>query len=773
MATLFLSIPSAFAFDFESAVQDGTYKTYALETEHFILEYDAVVKAMADTDGDGIADVLEKVAEYSEYSWTQEIETLGLKNPLKNQDKILIILDDEAEYLIADSYGITFIMEDDTIYIALDPNLTDELFQVTLAHELVHVVQFSYQGFFVGYDQDTYFAEQTAVALEEYVYPDIDDYVGYVPEFLGYPDYSVFTGILPSEESLFAYGSVLWPLFVVQHLNDWSFMPKLLDSYFYDEVADVWDAYEAYQRVLDEDYNEDIKSLFQTFTMWNYVLGYYDDGDDYSGLSIEASYPSTAYPLEGISVSDDAWPALFGASYLQFDIDSSMWGGTYQFTLQKPLDVEMGLVFLPETEDMYLTDDVYITSIGAEFEEGIEMWSFASGVTRLTVIVTPFSDDPAALEAAEDAFSVGYKYIYGFDVSSDETIDSTGGTEVTESTDGMDGIETKGTEGTDASGEGEDEWDFYVIPEGTEEHLDISGLKITNSDPHSVSLQWNRVLEDGVSGYTVYYGVEEGLYLDKIDVPEPHLIRTTVNDLGPSMTYYFAVTAYTDDGLESAEYEEVSTTLPGIVFDDVAKSHTNYNAIQFLAYVDVIQGYDDATFRPDASINRAELLKILVGSTVFEIPTVEEYNNCFDDVQDQWFTPYICYAAEQDWVNGYSDGNFYPERMVTKVEALKMILNAFEADVPGFVSTADLPFNDVYSSQWYAPYIVAAYELGILEETDGAFNPNATRVRVEIAEEIFRHFVIDSMFDVVYTDELLESFLEIYGDLFLASEQEA
>ncbi|KKT72594.1 MAG: hypothetical protein UW70_C0106G0006 [Candidatus Peregrinibacteria bacterium GW2011_GWA2_44_7] len=82
---------------------------------------------------------------------------------------------------------------------------------MTVAHEFLHVIQFSYMGSFVGYNQDAFFAEQTAVWAEEAAYTDVNDYFNYLPDFFNYPDYSVFTGVVP-EGTLFEYASSIWPI---------------------------------------------------------------------------------------------------------------------------------------------------------------------------------------------------------------------------------------------------------------------------------------------------------------------------------------------------------------------------------------------------------------------------------------------------------------------------------------------------------------------------------------------------------------------------------
>jgi len=186
-----------------------------------------------------------------------------------------------------------------------------------------------------------------------------------------------------------------------------------------------------------------------------------------------------------------------------------------------------------------------------------------------------------------------------------------------------------------------------------------------------------------------------------------------------------------------------------------------------MVYLGVIEGYEDGTFKPNKEINRAELMKLMVYGWLGEAPDVEDYNNCFPDVTDEWFAPYVCYAQEEEWVQGYTDGNFYPANIVSKVEALKMILESYGIEVPETAILRDLPYDDVYSSAWYAPYLKTAYDMGLLEETGNSFNPNDGRTRAEVSEEIFRLLVLDTMWADVFNEDILDVFLEIWGEEFL------
>ena len=77
----------------------------------------------------------------------------------------------------------------------------------------------------------------------------------------------------------------------------------------------------------------------------------------------------------------------------------------------------------------------------------------------------------------------------------------------------------------------------------------------------SVSLAWNP--SPDATGYHVYYGTESGNYDQRMTVNGATV--ATVSGLVEGVTYYFVVTAYDTQGLESSPSNEVSYTVPGIL----------------------------------------------------------------------------------------------------------------------------------------------------------------------------------------------------------------
>lgn len=204
--------------------------------------------------------------------------------------------------------------------------------------------------------------------------------------------------------------------------------------------------------------------------------------------------------------------------------------------------------------------------------------------------------------------------------------------------------------------------------------------------------------------------------------------------------------------------------------------HKNEDAIIYLYKHNIIGGYPDGTFRPDGTINRAELLKILVGDKVASLDVMDEggkphsdFQNCFPDVHDEWFAVFVCYAKQQGWIGGYPDGTFRPSQPVTKAEAVKMLVS-----IEGFPLSAQAsPFDDVQEGDWYAPYIQAAYAKGILEMPRKGFNSypygaGEAMTRGSVAESMYRVAVMKErgMDTYMASDDLPERTQLTSGNLF-------
>ncbi|MEK7590954.1 MAG: S-layer homology domain-containing protein [Patescibacteria group bacterium] len=141
--------------------------------------------------------------------------------------------------------------------------------------------------------------------------------------------------------------------------------------------------------------------------------------------------------------------------------------------------------------------------------------------------------------------------------------------------------------------------------------------------------------------------------------------------------------------------------------DSTAFSSEESVAIGVLTNEGAVQGYPDGAFRPSRLLNRAEFMKIAVGSSAELTETLEFYqgyeSSCFPDVRfSSWFHPYVCAAETENIIDGYPDGYFHPERNVNYAEAMKILTNMYGYGVEPEAGKA-----------WYLPYIEAAEERGM------------------------------------------------------------
>ena len=180
----------------------------------------------------------------------------------------------------------------------------------------------------------------------------------------------------------------------------------------------------------------------------------------------------------------------------------------------------------------------------------------------------------------------------------------------------------------------------------------------------------------------------------------------------------------------------------GPTFPDVSKDHKNFYAIEYLKALGTVGGYADGNFKPEGDINRAEFAKMLVYTLTEGTPDTSKYKNCFPDVSTEWFAPYICYAKEQGWIQGYPDGTFKPTQNVNKAEALKMLFESTEPGSADQVALSDTLFDDVGADQWFAKYVNLAQIVQMTEETTGNFEPSKNATRGLIAEYMFRKMVV-------------------------------
>lgn len=244
----------------------------AIRTPHFCVHYSGN-QAWAQT----TADTLEHV-------WSVEVDGMGYRHPLYDGDGLFDVYLQEiggrgyygacAPAQNARHSVASCVLDDDFDPAEFGGAPAINSLEVTAAHEFFHAIQFGYDT-----DEDTWFMEGTAVWAEEQVYPDINDYLQYLPySAVTHPETPVDYAGSSSGDLFYRYGAVLFWKFLSGQFGDQSIVRRVW------ELADG-DAYslQAITGALAER-GWSFGRAFGRFGAWNTLPpGSYDDRALYPG----------------------------------------------------------------------------------------------------------------------------------------------------------------------------------------------------------------------------------------------------------------------------------------------------------------------------------------------------------------------------------------------------------------------------------------------------------------------------------------------------------
>lgn len=196
----------------------------------------------------------------------------------------------------------------------------------------------------------------------------------------------------------------------------------------------------------------------------------------------------------------------------------------------------------------------------------------------------------------------------------------------------------------------------------------------------------------------------------------------TVENTGTHVKFTVSRAGFSPFILVWDEYNTPITPIP-----EPDNSPVGLNTEDHVAY---IIGYEDGTVRPGANITRAEVATIFFRLLTDE--TRESYwsqSSGFTDVASgAWYNNAVSTLTRAGILDGYEDGSFRPNASITRAEFTKIAVSFFK-HVGGASAN---PFSDVPDSAWYAEFVKAAAELGLIGGyEDGTFRPNAPITRAE------------------------------------------
>jgi hypothetical protein len=158
------------------------------------------------------------------------------------------------------------------------------------------------------------------------------------------------------------------------------------------------------------------------------------------------------------------------------------------------------------------------------------------------------------------------------------------------------------------------------------------------------------------------------------------------------------------------------------------------------------QGVVDTTddFRPDESVIRAEVAKMVVLAYLGEDAVSSDYNDgsMTDIADDAWYADYMYTAVHFGIMSGDTDaegdstGTIRPADNVNRAEFAKMVVEA--AGLTSDELGSD-QFNDVFSSDWFDGYVGTAYHWSVVNgKSSSTYAPADNATRAEASAMVVR-----------------------------------
>ena len=179
------------------------------------------------------------------------------------------------------------------------------------------------------------------------------------------------------------------------------------------------------------------------------------------------------------------------------------------------------------------------------------------------------------------------------------------------------------------------------------------------------------------------------------------------------------------------------------LFNDIS-GHWATDFIRGLAHKDLISGFKDGGFKPNAPITRAQYASLLVRA--FRPSPQRPAREFIDVPPNSWAAAAIQTAYQAKFMSGFPDFTFSPEQKILRVQVLLSLVNGLGLLEDSRVDSSVLTFyEDRRAIPDYAQAAVAkATQLGLAVNFPHPkqLNPNHTATRAEVAAMVYQAMTI-------------------------------
>jgi hypothetical protein len=214
------------------------------------------------------------------------------------------------------------------------------------------------------------------------------------------------------------------------------------------------------------------------------------------------------------------------------------------------------------------------------------------------------------------------------------------------------------------------------------------------------------------------------IYNGAFTVSQSETIRAAVHD--PAAGWSNAASA-------AFTIKDMPQNVSSLSFIDIPAGYWAYDAIDNLYTKGLVSGYPDNTFRPDEPITRAEFVAMLVKA--LNLSVAKPDTPIFIDVAaGDWYYGPVETAVKANLVKGYANNEFLPNAPITRQEIAAILAQALgKADDDAANASAITGFtDDSRIAGWARGFVVETVKAGLLKGyPDGSFGPMSNTTRAE------------------------------------------
>ncbi|HDR6957441.1 TPA: S-layer homology domain-containing protein [Bacillus cereus] len=167
-------------------------------------------------------------------------------------------------------------------------------------------------------------------------------------------------------------------------------------------------------------------------------------------------------------------------------------------------------------------------------------------------------------------------------------------------------------------------------------------------------------------------------------------------------------------------------------FNDVPANHWSTKAIYDLTNRKVVQGYGNNIFGFGDNVTRGQVARMIY-MYVKPADADASFKNPFTDIKGHLFEKEILALAKAGLVNGFGDGKYGPDDILTREQMAQVLTNAFK-----FKATKTTSFTDIDKNSWALKAISALEENGVTIGTgDNMYSPYTHVTREQYSQFLY------------------------------------